>query len=105
MLLSCFACFSTVVVHADACQVGDQQARPAGVGLVVQQMADLQAQVTSANIHTTRLELQLDVCAAEQQALEQAAAVLQQQQAAAWEHLAQEVGQLQASKQLTDTAR
>jgi hypothetical protein len=71
----------------------------------VPQLADLETKLLSATNHITRLELQLDVCSAEQQALEQAAAVLQEQQATAWEELLKEMEQLHADKHLSDTAR
>jgi hypothetical protein len=59
----------------------------------------------SANKHIDLLELGLDVCAAEQQAVQQAAGMLQEQQAAAWAELLQEVQQLHVNKQLSDVAR
>lgn len=73
--------------------------------MVAQQLALLESKVLSANSHITRLELELDVCAAEQQAVQQAAGMLQEQQVAAWAELLQEVQQLHDNKQLSDSAR
>lgn len=82
----------------------DLQRQP-GFSEVAQQLADLEAKVVSANNHITRLELQLDVCAVEQHAVEQAAAVQVQQCEAAWKALAQVVDRLHSDKQLSDAAR
>jgi hypothetical protein len=93
--------FVAVLLPADARASSDQQ--PTAL-CEVAQLADLGTKLLSATNHITRLELQLDVCGAEQQALEQAAAVLQEQQATAWGQLLQEMGQLHADKHLSDTA-
>lgn len=97
---SCFLC-----VLAELLSSADVQQRPAAFSEVAQQMADLESKVVSANNHITRLELQLDVCAAEQHAVEQAAAVQSQQFAAGWKVLAQEVDRMHGDKQLPDSAR
>jgi hypothetical protein len=90
---------------ADASTSSDQLPRPLNSSLAVQQLADLESKVLSANNHITRLELELDVCAAEQQAVQQAAGVLQEHQVAAWDALLQEVQALHDAGQLTDSAR
>lgn len=99
-----FYMFLTVsmLLPADACASSDQQ--PTAL-CEVPQLADLETRLLSATNHITRLELQLDMCGAEQQALEQAAAVLQEQQATAWGKLLQEMKHLHADKHLSDTVR
>lgn len=83
----------------------DEQQGPTSFSVVAQQLAELESKLLSANKHIAQLELGLDVCAAEQQAVQQAAGMLQEQQAAAWAELLQEVQQLHVNKQLSDVAR
>lgn len=105
----CVCCWCYVVngvctAFADAAQSSDQFSAASGQQQQ-QQVAGLEAKLTAANQHITRLQLQLDVCSAEQQAVEQAAAVLREQAAGGWELLLQEVEALHSRQQLSDTAR
>lgn len=61
--------------------------------------------MTSSNSYISRLELQLKIASAEQQALEQATSVLREQQALAWGQLLHVVEELHEGKQLSDTGR
>lgn len=99
------AAAAAAALRADASTNSDQQLRPLASSLALQQLADLESKVLSANNHITRLELELDVCAAERQVVQQAAGVLQEQQVAAWDALLQEVQSLHDAKQLSDSAR
>lgn len=96
---------AVLLLPLDASSSSDQQQRPAAFSAVAQQLADLESKVLSANNHITRLELELDVRAAEQQAVQQAAGVMKEQQTAAWDAVLQAVQQLHGTKQLTDMAR
>lgn len=89
---------------ADALGCSSDQ-RPHAAPKAAQQLAELESKVAAADTHITRLQLELDICGAEQQAAEQAASVKREQQAAAWEELLQVVEQLHSTQQLTDAAR